>query len=390
MPSFEVNNNGVISVDTTQLQADIQQSYLNTFGNTLNLDASTPQGQLCNNDIETIKSCQDDLLKTANSFNIYTAEGGELDTAAAFFGYTRKTDVATVVQATLTGTENTVIDSGSLVSDGTYEYKLLSTAIIGSNGTAMGTFQCTTSGVIVCLAGSLNTIVSTKTGWDSVNNTIDGITGYDSENDNIFKQRITANWLNIRAKGLLGAIIDNIAQLDNVIDVVGNENNKSISQTIDNISMLPHSIYLSILGGNDSDIAKSLLKIKTLGTVMNGDNIISYYDDATQHSFNYNIYRPTLTNIQAQVNFSRNTNTPENIKTLIKNTLYNYLQQNQLKIGETVSSIYLSNAFDNFKFANILSVKVNLAGEQNYLDYITMSVLQVAVLSLNNIDVVEV
>lgn len=383
---FTVTPLGVITVDTSDIITDVQQNYLATFGNTLNTDASTPQGQLINNDVAILQNVQNDLLDLANSFSVYYAVGDQLDIVGGFFGYYRKKDVATIVLCTLTGLANTVIDAGSLASDNNYEYKLLNSVVIGQNGTVENCeFQCITTGDIPCLANTLTNIITTKAGWDAITNPSDGIVGFDQENDNIFRQRVTANYLNIRATALMPAILDNIAQINGVLSVKGNENQTNITQIIDGIQMVSHSIYLCILGGSDEDIAKVIYNKKTLGTAMNGNVIISHIDPMLQHSYNYNIYRPSSMPVKVQINYLNNTNTPININELLINQLISYVQENLFMIGQTISGTLLSEAFDNYDLCNILSLKVNLVTEEGYVDYVTFNNFQIATLSCGDI-----
>lgn len=384
---FSVNELGVIIQDTSELQEQIINNYKTALGDTLNTNAGTSQGQLIINSTELLKEAQAQALDLCNSFSVYTAVGQALDVAGGFFGYIRKQAVSTVVQATLTGLSGTVISQGSIASDGTYNYILQETVEIPQSGTITATFQCETSGAIPCLAGTLTEIITNITGWDSVNNETDGIVGYDTESDNLFRERITANWLNIRAKGLMGSIIDTVAQLDNVLSVVGNENYDSIQQTIDGIVMKPNSIYLTALGGKDEDIAKAIYNKKTNGTAVNGNVVIGYYDNDLQRLFNYLIYRPNFTNIDIQVNYQSNSYTPTNIVEIIQNTINSYVANNPFMIGQTVSSNLINKAFSSFNQADILSIKISL-DSIDWQDYITFTNLQVAV--INQIVVNEV
>ena len=376
---FQVNDLGVITVDTSQIQEQITQNYINALGEDLNTQSGTPQGQLIINDTTLLTEAQAQLLDICNSFSVYTATGQALDVTGGFFGYIRKTNVATVVQATLTGSQGTTISQGSIASDGTYNYILQESVVIPESGNITATFQNETPGAIPCLAGTLTQIITTITGWDSITNNVNGIVGYDIESDNIFRQRITANWLNIRANGLMGAIIDSVAQVDNVMSVVGNENYNNTQQVIDGITMTPNSIYLTVLGGNEADIAFAIYQKKTNGTGVNGDTVVGYYDDNLQRLFNYSIFRPTLTNVNIQVNYANNNYTTPDIETIIQNQITTYFNQNPLMIGQTISGNLIDTAFDNFNFANILSIKVSLTSD-NWQDYLTMTNQQVAVI----------
>lgn len=383
---FEINELGVITQDTSVLKSAVEEAYKKALGDTLNTEAGTPQGQLIINDTALLTEAQAQLLYIVNSITVFTATGQELDALASIFGYYRKKNVATVVTGDITGVNGTVIPQGSQVSDGTYIYDLQETVII-SGGVATGTFQCETPGAIPCLAGTLTNIITTIAGWNSINNNTNGILGYDSETDNVFRQRITANYLNIRAIGLMGAIIDEVAQVDNVLSVVGNENYTDTTQVIDGISMAPHSIYLTVLGGKDEDIAFAIYKKKTNGTGVNGNTIVSYIDTNSNRKFSYYIFRPTTVSVYLEVNYSANAFTTSQTPSTIQNLITEYFTLNPFNIGQTISSGLIYTALDTFTQGDILSIKVSLDG-MIWNDYQTLTNQEIA--SIDTITVNEI
>lgn len=390
MSLFSVNELGVITVDTSVIRADVEQAYKKALGSDLDVSSGTAQGQLIDYDMKALNLTQESLLKVANSFLPFYAVGDELDRSAAVFGYMRKLNQPTVVVCTLTGAAGTIIPAGSLVSDGTYQFAALDNTTLPSTGSINAQFASTTSGAIQVLPGTVTTIVTNISGWDTVTNNYAGATGYATETDNAFKQRITANWLNIRAIGLLGAIVDNIAQLDGVLSVVGRENAKSITQVVDGVTMERNSIYLCVLGGNGNDIATCLGRVKTLGAGTVGDTVVGYYDPNADYTFYYKIRRPDVVDLSVQINYERNLYTPADITDKIKNQLLSYIAENGFKIGQTISGNMLAQAFDDFPYMDLLSVKVNVSGETGYLDYLSLSIEQVAALSADNIATNEV
>ena len=390
MSMFSVSPLGVITVDTSEIRSDVENAWKTALGNDLNTDASTPQGQLIIQDIQNLTYVQDELLSLANSFSVYYASGDSLDRAAAFFGFYRKYGISTVVSVVLGGTAGLVIPAGSLVGNGTNEFALSENATIGEDGTVNAQVQCTVSGPIPCVAGTLNTIITPVQGWDSVTNPSSGIVGFDTESDNEFRLRVTANWLNIRAKALLAALVDRVAALPNVHSVVGRENYLSAPQTIDGVLMDRNSVYLCVLGGSGSDIAEVMMQAKTLGAGTNGNTIVTKYDTDLAYNYNYLIRRPDYTNVKVQVIYEQNAFTTADIADKIKETLLSYIQSNPFKVGGTVSGNALANAFDDFPYMNLLSLKVALKSAADWADYVQMTIEQVAVLESEDITVEEV
>ena len=389
MTTFSVNNQGVITVDTSLIKEEFVEAYKGALGASLNTEAGTFQGQMIINDTQTLTTAMNEVVNVANNFSPYTATGEALDVIAAVYGYYRKRGVATTVYVSVTGTNGTVIPAGALVSDGTYEYAAQD-AITISGGVGGGWFQCTTKGAIICPIGAIDSIISTITAWSTATNNTAGVTGYDTESDNEFRQRITANWFNLRAKSTLGAINDNIAAIDNVISVCARENPEDTSTTIDGQTLVAHSIYLCILGGAEEDIAAVLASQKTLGGAMNGNTTITYNDESTGATQTYTIKRPTVVNLAVQIEYEANVYTTATVETQMTALLMDYLSENPLKIGQTISGNALSQAFADFNQVNLLSVKVKQVGGVSFNNYLTTTIAQVATLSEANISYSEV
>lgn len=380
MSLFTVNERGIITVDSSSLKESVDEGYKQALGAELNLEVGTPQGQLSTNDTQFLSYAQEQAVQLANSFSVLTAQGDALDTAAGFWGYYRKYNTSTVVNASCNGAAGTVIPAGSKAISGSNTYTLLNDVTILSTGSVIGQFQCDVAGAIPCLPNTLNQIATPVNGWDSVNNNVAGIMGYAEESDSTFRTRITSNWLNIRAKSILGAIVDNVAQADNVISVVGRENMSTVTRIIDGVTMVANSIYLCVLGGQGSDIAKVLTEQKTLGAATNGNRTVSYSDPLVQFNYEYQIRRPDMVDLQVQVQYKQNYYTPADVEQQIINNIQSYIAANPFMIGQVISGSDLMNALVNFQYADILAIKVGLVGGE-LSDYVQTSIEQVGTIS---------
>ena len=391
MSLFNVIEQGLITVDSSGIQETFIEAYKNALGGNINTEAGSIQGQLIQIDTSMLIYAQNQCALIANAFNALTAKGTALDVVANFWGYYRKEGVATVVNCICSGTEGVVIPKGSLVSDGDYQYALLDDITIGAGGTALGQFQCTTAGDITVLSGTITEIVSTLTGWDTVVNNAKGITGYDTESDNAFRDRITQNWFNVRARGALGAIWDNMATLSNVASVCCRENPSNTSITIDGFTLLPHSIFVCVAGGDSTDIAKCIYDQKTIGANTNGTTTVVYYDSTTGLTNTYKIQRASEVNLTLTIEYTPKYITVADVEQKIKDKVMEYIKENPFKIGQTISGYGLSGALTDFEYANILSVKVNTVGSGSAdADYITTTIGEIAVLEEANITCSEV
>lgn len=388
MSLFKVTADGLITVDSSLIKENFEDAYKQALGADLNIEAGTAQGQLIISDTKMLTYAQEQGVNIANSFSVLSASGKALDVAAGFWGYYRKTAQKSVARCLLTGKSGVTIPSGSLISDGTNEFEALDNITI-SETTTYAQFQAVESGAISCEANTLTTIITAIDGWDSVTNPTSGVLGYDVESDNQFRQRITANLLNIRARGELGSIMDNIAQLDGVLSVIVRENPANESITIDEQELQPHSILVSVVGGEESNIAQSIYGQKAAGIGTNGQVQISYQDSNSGITFNYRIVRPEFINLQVNVNYAENLFTPIDIDDKIKSAILEYVTSNSFKIGDLISGYVLARALDGFKYADLVSIKVKISGN-DWFDSVKTTISQIAVLTADNITVTEI
>lgn len=387
MSLFNVTPAGLVTVDSSEIRKEFEEAYKQALGGEISTDSGTIEGYLIDNDTKFLTYAQQESANIANSFSVLTAKGRALDVVAGLWGYYRKAGEKTVVNAVLTGSSGTVIRAGSVASAGGVNYVLLDTVTIGTAGTVSAQFQCVESGAITCAPSALNEIITTTKGWDAITNNQAGIVGYDEETDEQFRARITANWLNIRSIGTLGAIMDSVAQINGVLSALVRENMSNNEITIDNVVLGPHSIYLAVVGGKAEDIARILYNKKTSGAGTNGGTTISYTDPSNGVVQNYQIKRADILPVHIKIIYSNNYYTPVDVNEKIKSTLINYISGG-LSIGQTISGNMLSLAFENFEYANILSIKLSLDG-QAWNDYISATIEQMPDVAPENILVEE-
>ena len=371
-------------IDTVDIKSEFEEAYKGALGADLDLDSSTPQGQMIINDTAAYVQMQQEIVNIANNYSVFYASGHALDVAGSRYGYYRKQGTSTVVVATVHGAAGTTISAGALASDGTNEYAALDTVTLDANGVANIQFQCTVPGNIECPAGALNTIVTPVSGWDSVSNTYDGVPGYDTESDNIFRERITANMLQKRARSALGAIVDNVAAISNVVSVVGRENVADTTATIDGIEMAPHSIYLAILGGEDKTIARVIAQQKTLGAATNGNTTVSYLDNDIGYTYQYLIQRPAQVELRVLVTYVNTLYTPVDAQSRMVALIMEYVAANPFKIGQTITGADLANALKTYDVIDLLSVEVAI-NSSRYTPYVRTTLNEIAGLTAANI-----
>lgn len=143
-------------------------------------------GQVLDLIVAEIEAKNSEIAFLANMANPETATGKYLDALAALYGLDRKISEPTVVNCVLTGLKGTVIPYGAIAQDtlgNQYRHSAANGAQIDDTGSVTTTFTAINHGPLEVAAGSVNRIVTTIAGWDSITNPTAGVIGRDEETD---------------------------------------------------------------------------------------------------------------------------------------------------------------------------------------------------------------
>ena len=192
--SIDVTENGPVVPDTATVRDAVETDWQAAFGNRLNPDPATPQGQLITSETAIVQDKNSQLLFLANMFNPETAEGIYQDALAKIYFLTRQPSRPTVVPCTCTGLPGTVIpgtdsDAPALAKDADGNILVCQTGgTIPQSGSIVLDFACQVPGPIEIRQGTVTTIVRTIPGWDTITNDA-GITGQNVESRAAFEAR---------------------------------------------------------------------------------------------------------------------------------------------------------------------------------------------------------
>src|SRR5579864_1153644 len=121
---------GTVSIDTTDLLNDVETEWKTAFGQTLNTDASTPQGVMIAAETTARTSVMKNNADLANMQNPNLAYGTFLDAICALLGVERGANISTDAQGiTMLGNKDTVIVAGSRVKTSNGDLFSLVTAV---------------------------------------------------------------------------------------------------------------------------------------------------------------------------------------------------------------------------------------------------------------------
>lgn len=296
-------------VDTTgftpkllaDLVTDINNDIHSLIDPTLDLSADQPLGQLIGIFANKIIQTWELANVAYNQFNRQSAEGLGLDNVGALTGTPRLPATATVVNCTVNLNAGVTLPQGSKVSVAGTTTPLfdLKTAVTNSGGSpanVAAVFVCESTGPVIVNPSTLTNIVTPVSGWNSVTNALAGTPGTNVETDTAYRTRQVVD-LNALGSCDLTAIVDAVAKVTGVIQVIGFENTTLVTDA----NNLPGKSFEIVVWDGASPAAS------------NTDIATAIWNNKPSGIQSYGTTSATITDsqgIQRTVSFSRSTQVP--------------------------------------------------------------------------------
>jgi uncharacterized phage protein gp47/JayE len=374
-----IEETGVVVPDTSTLLTDVQAEYQLAFGNDLVTTPDTPQGVLINAEALARAVVVNNNAALANQINPQIAGGIFLDAICALFLISRTSPQHSFVVCNLTGVPGTVIPQGSQARDSVYENLWQSTqdVTLASDGTGSVTFEAVDAGALAANSGTITQIVSSVLGWETITNPVGATLGAAPQTDQ--QLRIYRNnTLALQGQGLAEAVISRLIGVAGVNSLTFLENTQDITQVIDGVTMVPHSLYVCVDGSTDESVATTLTNVKGGGCNYNNGasgNPISfpYTNPFSGQTINVLFDRPDIIEILVRVTAQQNTSVQDPTAAIVQAILdyKNGLIEGEegLVVGQSVSPFELSGAI-NKESPGIFVQKVEIS-LVSPLDYTT-------------------
>lgn len=338
---------GITAEETSVIRANIAQEWKNAFADPtlpeLDTNAETPAGQLIDGQTALASEKDNELIFLSNQFNPKNAVGAWQDALGAIYFISRKIALPTYVTCQAEGAYGTVIPYGAIVQD-TNGYTFMNTApaTINASGQATLIVRCTEMGAVEVTSGSVTKIVTTVPGWDRVTNAAAGVTGREVESQAAFESRRVQSVAK-NAHGSVASVFGAIADINDVTALLILENTTNVDKTEKGVTIAGHSVYISVYGGADNEIAKAIYNKIDAGCGTNGNTMVSYNpvsDDATQPDMLYSYYieRPTAvsTGIVVTIADEQTTTLTNAIKEAVVNNFNGNSGYRRVKMGDTL------------------------------------------------------
>lgn len=398
VPDINITEQGIDIPEVLDILTGVLKDFNGAFGGNLNIqNVATPQGLLSADITHHIALKNAQLAFLMAMFDPSTAQGRFLDALAQLYFIQRKAATPTVVTCQCIGVAGYTLPAGSLAQDTNGNiYASTGSAVFQGNGIANVEFQCQTPGAVDCPAGALSRIYRAVTGWDAITNLTAGKIGTNQETDRAFEQR-RYDSVAQNSSGPIAALRGAVASLDGVTDVFVTENNEPEAKTYGatDYSLLPHSVYVGVVGGNDQEIAETIFLRKNGGSSMNGNTTVMV-EDRMSYVYPYPTYpitfnRPKSTPIYIEVNIKDDPNLPAEIVSMAQEAVLQVFAgeagNGRGRIGGTIYSAgYFGAVMALSDYVNIVSIYIGKA-EDPTETVVVMGIDEAPVLSANQIRV---
>jgi len=317
---------GFVAPDEADILVAVKAEINGAFDNELNMDDSTPQGQIAVSQTAAIGNANDSFVFLSQQFDPAYNSGRYQDAIARIYFLSRQGAEPTAVICTCVGLPGVLIPAGSFaVDEANNLYQSTSDATIGAGGTISVTFQNTIPGPTPCPAGTLNTIYQSINGWDTIVNPGDGVLGNNTETRAEFEARRFASVAK-NSIGQLSAIRANVLEIPGVLDCYVTENVNNTTTSVGGLTLAPKSMLVVVVGGDDDLIAQTIWRKKSPGCGYNGNTSVVVLDDNVGYqppfpAYEVSFERPTSLTILFKVNIQANPTIPANAVDLIQQAI---------------------------------------------------------------------
>lgn len=294
------------------------------FGGGLNPALETPQGQLVSSLAAIVTDKNAQIAELVNQMDPDTNDGAYQDGIARIYFLDRIPGAPTVVDCVCVGAFGTIIPPGAQAQDTSGNiYVCVEGGTIPNSGTITLAFANVVNGPIPCPEDTLTRIYQAQAGWDTINNPTDGVLGRDVETRAEFEARRQAS-VALNARGSLQSIFANVFAVPDVIDVYATENvtNATVPVGATNYPLLPHSLLVSVVGGDNDKIADAIWRKKDVGCDMNGNTTVTVVDSEgylqPYPEYDITFLRPAALPILIEVEIAASPSLPVDIVAQVK------------------------------------------------------------------------
>lgn len=327
--SATVTAEGISALDYQTVLDTITGYFQQIYGLDAYLEPDSKDGQMIALVALAIHDANNTAISVYRSFSPATALGDALTSNVKINGITRRSATNSTVDLLLTGTVGTTITNGSVRDSNSVIWNLPATVVIGTDGTVVATATCASTGAVAALAGSITTINTPTRGWVSVTNPLAATVGVAAETDAQLRVRQSQS-VALASLTPFDAVDGAIANVEGVTRHKLFENDQEVT---DYNGLPPHSISAIVEGGDATEIANTLRRVKGQGVTTYGTTSV-IVTDRYGNPYTIRFSRPVDVPIYVSITLKALTGYSSQIGDEIKEAVADYI--NSLAIGDSV------------------------------------------------------
>ena len=322
VPQIQFTSVGFQAPSGPAVLAGVEMDINSAFGQNLNFNATTPQGQLASSWGAIVFNANSVFVYFSQQIDPAYASGRFQDAIGNIYFMQRQASAPTALQVSCNGASGVPIPLTAIVQDGNGNlYQCVQSGSIGAGGSVVLAFAALVPGPIP-VPQSL-TIYTLIPGWDSASVT-SGAIGRNVETRAQFESR-RADSVAGNSFGPIGAIIGAVAAVPGVLDYFGYSNNTASPVTLNGVTIAANAIYVCVAGGTPAAVAQAILSKKSGGAPMTGTTTVTAFDSnplyATPIPYTIKYQIPAALQVLFKVTIANSTLIPSNAQTLVQQAL---------------------------------------------------------------------
>lgn len=265
---LKITDKGITTETLPEIQARLESKFRAIYGQDINLDPSTPDGQWLGVISQELANCNEVISGIVRMLNPYTASGRWLTDRALYAGVVRRgAQYSRCNNVIVTGNKGVVLPSGMVMRDSNgnkwvteQQYKL------NDSGSAIIAIRSQELGIFELSKGDTLDTESLIVGIDKITVDSPSIKGEEEETDGELLVRFMKSHA-INNEDDRAGIQASISALPDVKECIVYENFTGVT---DEKGVPPHSINVVVVDGDSQDIARTIIRKKKGGCGMMG------------------------------------------------------------------------------------------------------------------------
>lgn len=374
----EITSTGLTVKTLTEIITDLEDGFKEIYGNDINIDPNSPDGQLINLFAQSASDIRELAVQINNGFDPDRAVGRILDERVVINNIERQggtftiqpIEIVTDRTVDLEGLDeafNDINGTGFTIQDDSGNEFILIDSVTLTAGTNTKNFRARQIGNVTTTVNTINNFVTIVLGVVSVDNPSGALSvGQDEETDAELRVRRQQS-VAINSTGYLNGLLAAVLNLDGVSEAVLYENE---TNAVDSNGIPAHGIWLVVEGGANTDIADVIYGKKSYGANMKGTVEVEIVT-ASNFTFTAKFDRPTATDLYIQFDIQPIVSSPSFDEAAVKQYIVDNLTYNIGEYAET--SLITEIARDALQATGGEGVAVNVEisdDDITYVDYL--------------------